>query len=441
MTTRILIADDEKYVRQLLELVLEGQGYDVLAARNGDHLVRMAQEYIPDLILVDLMMPGLDGYEAIRQLRNDTRTAHIPMIILTARSTPNDVVTGFETGADDYITKPFNIPELLARIKGQLRRANQQPVRNPLSGLPGNVLLAEELKYRLRRPEPFALLHVDLDNFKAFNDTYGFARGDRVIKLVADVVSEALQAHGTGTDFVGHIGGDDFAVLTSPQVVDPLCSYIIDVFDQRVRLLYDTEDLERGYLQGIDRHGIPRQFPIIAISIGGVTNRTTAFVDHEDMSRVAAEMKHFAKQRAGSSYAIDVRLSRDIVPPEDRRGKRVQAVLVISADEPLLSLLYNTLYENGYRVLEARGIPDAHAIMTHERQLAVIAADARLGEPLWEFADVVLSATPEIALLVLSTRPGDSELAALHGAQVTVQQPFHVQEFIDHIARFVRPGA
>src|SRR6185436_13011794 len=240
---------------------------------NGDQAVRMAQERVPDLVLVDLMMPHLDGYEAIRQLRNDTRTAHLPMLILTAKSAPDDVVTGFETGADDYITKPFNIPELLARIKGHLRRAAQRPVRNPLTDLPGNILLTEELKYRLRQPDPFAFLYVDLDNFKAFNDTYGPARGDRVIKLLADVLVEQVKAHGTNDDFIGHIGGDDFAVLTSPPVLDALCRNIISAFDQRVRTLYDPDDLGRGYLQGIDRQGVPRRFPIIALSIGVVTNR------------------------------------------------------------------------------------------------------------------------------------------------------------------------
>lgn len=125
MTKRILIADDEPAVRQLLELVLRSQGYDVFVTQNGDQLVRTAQEWIPDLVIVDLMMPQMDGYEAIRQLRNDTRTAHVPMLILTARSTAEDVVTGFDTGADDYVTKPFNIPELLARIRAHLRRAAQ----------------------------------------------------------------------------------------------------------------------------------------------------------------------------------------------------------------------------------------------------------------------------------------------------------------------------
>src|SRR5215216_2210659 len=299
MTKRILIADDEHAVRQLLEVVLASQGYDVLIAQNGDQLVRMAQERVPDLVLVDLMMPHLDGYEAIRQLRNDTRTGHLPMLILTAKSTPDDVVIGFETGADDYITKPFNIPELLARIKGHLRRASQPPVRNPLTGLAGNTLLTEELKYRLNHPDPFAYLYADLDNFKAFNDTYGPARGDRVIKLLADVLTEVLRTHGNSGDFIGHVGGDDFAILTTPDKLDILCQTILQIFDQRVRQLYDPDDLERGYLQGSDRQGVPRRFPIISISIGVATNRHRSFADYEELSRVAAEMKQFAKQEPG----------------------------------------------------------------------------------------------------------------------------------------------
>jgi diguanylate cyclase (GGDEF)-like protein len=438
MTKRILIADDEQSVRQLLELVLRSQGYEVLIAQNGDQLVRMAQERVPDLVLVDLMMPHLDGYEAIRQLRNDTRTAHLPMIILTAKSTPDDVVTGFETGADDYITKPFNIPELLARIKGHLRRAAQRPVRNPLTDLAGNVLLTEELKYRLKRSDPFALLYVDLDNFKAFNDTYGFARGDRVIKLVAEVLVEAVRLHGTGGDFIGHIGGDDFAVLTSPDVLDDLCKHVIALFDQRVRSLYDYEDLVRSYLQGTDRQGVPRRFPIITISIGVVTNRQRSFADHEEMSRIAAEMKQFAKQQPGSSYAIDVRSEPDKAVAEERRGKGLPGLLLISEDTALLAFLQSALKDQGYRTLEAPGILEAHALLAHELDLALIVADARLGDPLWELADTLRLDMPATPLLILSTRPEDEQLGFEHGARAFIQQPFQIQQLLACVAQLVQ---
>jgi DNA-binding response OmpR family regulator len=138
---RVLIADDDPYIRQMLELALSEDGYGVMSAIDGHELVRLAQDHPPSLILVDLAMPRMDGYEAIRQLRNDTRTAHVPMLILTARTGAKDVVTGFETGADDFIAKPFDITELLARVKSHLRRSAQRPVLNPLTGLPGGVLL------------------------------------------------------------------------------------------------------------------------------------------------------------------------------------------------------------------------------------------------------------------------------------------------------------
>lgn len=440
MTKRILIADDEPAVRQLLQLVLAEQGYEVLAAQNGDQLVRMAQERVPDLVLVDLMMPYLDGFEAIRQLRNDTRIAHIPMLILTAKAAPTDVVTGFETGADDYITKPFNIPELLARIKGHLRRAAQRPVRNPLTDLAGSVLLTEELRYRLKQPDKFALLYVDLDNFKAFNDTYGFARGDRVIKLVADVLVETVQAHGSGNDFIGHIGGDDFAVLTSPDTLDAVCQAMIDTFDQQVRALYDPTDLARGYLQGTDRQGVPRRFPIISISIGVVTNRQRSFADPEEISRVAAEMKQFAKQQPGSSYAVDVRGERDEPVSPDRRGSGLPAVLLISRDMQLLGLLQTALKEADYRTLEARGVPEAHALLAHELDVALLVADARLGEPLWELISTIHSTMPDMPIVILSTRAQDEEIAFNHGARAFIQQPFQAQQFLSCVARFIQFG-
>jgi diguanylate cyclase (GGDEF)-like protein len=436
MTKRILIADDEPNVRQLLELVLRGQGYEVTLATNGAQLVRMAQERVPDLVLVDLMMPQLDGYEAIRQLRNDTRTAHLPMLILTAKSTLEDVVIGFETGADDYITKPFNIPELLARIKGQLRRADQPPVRNPLTGLAGNTLLTEELKYRLKQAEPFAYLYADLDNFKAFNDTYGPARGDRVITLMADVLTEVVGMHGGSGDFIGHVGGDDFAILTTPDRLDTLCQTAISIFDQRVRNLYDPDDLERGYLQGSDRQGVPRRFPIISISIGVATNRHRSFIDYEELSRVAAEMKQFAKQEPGSFYAVDVRGLRDQQVPDDRRGSKLTTVLVITQESDLRKFLRTALKEAGYRALEAPGVLEANALLAYEPDLSLIIADTRLGDPLWEMADTLSAEMPAVPLVAISVQARDEATGSAHNVRAFLRQPFQEQQLLAFVTQF-----
>ncbi|WP_288089851.1 response regulator [Roseiflexus sp.] len=402
MTKRILIADDEPAVRQLLELVLRSQGYEVFVTQNGDQLVRTAQEWIPDLVIVDLMMPQMDGYEAIRQLRNDTRTAHVPMLILTARSTAEDVVTGFDTGADDYITKPFNIPELLARIRAHLRRAAQTPVHNPLTGLAGNVLLTEELKYRLRNGAPFALLYVDLDNFKAFNDTYGPARGDRLIKMVADVLLEVVHQHGSSSDFIGHIGGDDFAILTTPDRLDAICQGVIALFDKRVRDLYDPEDLARGYLRGVDRQGVPRNFPITTISIGVVTNRRRRFADYDEVSRIAAEMKQYAKQLPGSTYAVDVRGVSEQVVERDRRGSPPPPALIVSADALLRSAIAPLLDEIDLRALDAPTVLDAERLLAYHPEMALVIVDGRLGKPVRDFCTNLAQHQPNLPVIALT---------------------------------------
>jgi PleD family two-component response regulator len=299
-----MIADDDEAICSLLSMLLVSVGYRVEIVADGNALIEQAQVTMPDLLLIDVMMPDMDGYEALRQLRNDTRTAHIPVIMITARADIADLVSGFDQGADDYVTKPFNGTELLARVQNQLRRATRRPVRSPLTGLAGNILIAEELRFRIRRQELFALLYADLNNFKAFNDTYGFARGDRVIRLAAEVMVSAVETTGA-RDFVGHIGGDDFAIITAPPRIAQICLSVLTQFGQQVRDLYDAADLAQGHLEGFDRHGTYRRFPITNLSIGGVTNQREQFSDPETIGRRAAEMKLIAKSLPPGSYVID----------------------------------------------------------------------------------------------------------------------------------------
>lgn len=279
----ILVADDDLGFCRLLSLLLSQAGYQVLIVNDGHNLVRVAQECRPSLILIDLMMPQIDGYEALRQLRNDTRTAHLPVIIVTARAAAADLVCGFEVGADDYITKPVIGDELLARIRGQLRRVSRRPVHSPLTGLPGNALLLEEIRYRLGRAQPFALLHLDLSAFKAFNDTYGFARGDRAIHLLAALLRETIA--GDPSVFLGHIGGDDFAVLCEPERVAQLAHTIIFHFTLAVPTLYDEADRARGFIDATDRDGVPCRFPLMGLIIGGAIQNPGRF---SDLKRSAA---------------------------------------------------------------------------------------------------------------------------------------------------------
>jgi diguanylate cyclase (GGDEF)-like protein len=426
MTTqaRILVADDDPSLCLILRETLQDAGYEVMIAHDGDQLVRMAQDDPPDLLLIDLMMPLMDGFEAIRQLRNDTRTSHLPMIILTARSASSEVVIGFDTGADDYIVKPYDIDVLLARIRSHLRRAAKLPVRNPLTGLPGNVLLQAELERQIGQQTAFALLYVDLDNFKAFNDAYGFARGDRAIHMLASVLAEVAPRE----DFLGHIGGDDFAIIHYGGRAEELSQRIIAAFDARVRELYDAVDLQRGYLRGVDRHGVTRQFGLLSLSISVVSNTGQRFANVDEMSKVAAEVKQAAKSISGSSYVFD-RRSVAQVAPQERRGHRRPAALLICPNDSLRASITTSLRHQGYRPLIASNMVRAQGLLAHTPEPALLIAD--VADPtVWEIWRHLPSPTPLIAI-VADQRAARTALE--RGAAVALVATENLVDFSDQL--------
>jgi diguanylate cyclase (GGDEF)-like protein len=433
---RVLIADDDASVRQLLEVTLRSDGFDVISASNGHELVRLAQERAPSLILVDLVMPQMDGYEAIRQMRNDTRTAHIPMLILTARSHTGDIVVGFETGADDYIAKPFDVNELLARVRSHLRRAAQRPVLNPLTGAPGSVLFSQELRHRLNSKQKIGLLYTDLDHFKAFNDAYGFARGDRAILLVARLIQFVLRRYGNPEDFVGHIGGDDFAILTTPDKVDLLAQHLIDLFDREVLQLYQAEDRQRGYLTAADRHGILRRFGLMTISIGVVTNERRHFVDEDEISRTAAEMKHFAKTQPRSSYAVDQRVLQQTIP-NDRRVAWNKGILLVSDDSSLRSVLRRTLLEEQLSVQEASDVATLRHRLTHDEP-ALVLVDAHLGQELWTLIQERNGGRFNPPFIVIAYGEEELHQAQLANVAICLQQPLPLADIVACVKQLLK---
>ena len=209
----VLVADDDEDIVRFVEVNLRLEGYEVHTVSDGEQALEAAYELTPDLILLDVMMPKLDGFEVCQRLRSDSRTKHISVIMLTAKSLSADKVVGLTAGADDYMIKPFDPIELIARVKSALRRSREMRGVNPLTQLPGNIQVQEQVTKRVAEGRPFALMYIDLDNFKAFNDHYGFLEGDEVIKLLAACAGESMNAFaGTGA-FLGHIGGDDFVAI------------------------------------------------------------------------------------------------------------------------------------------------------------------------------------------------------------------------------------
>jgi len=306
---KVLVADDDDSLLRLLRTALPDDRYDVYTATDGETAWEIIRDLRPDIVLLDVMMPRMDGLALCRSLRQERQTRHIPVIMLTARSRLDDRLKGFECGADDYITKPFSPAELRVRVETHLRRYLRESGMNPVTRLPGNSDIDRELHERLSCGSKFAVCYIDLDDFKAYNDHYGFHAGSAVLKMTGEMLSDIVDGNGGEGDFVGHVGGDDFVVLTSIEKAEPLCSAIIKDFDERIRSHYSEEDLAADRLRGYDRDGCFRDFPIMTISIAVVHNESRPLTDPEQIGRIAAELKRYAKDLDGSVCVVDRRQS------------------------------------------------------------------------------------------------------------------------------------
>jgi diguanylate cyclase (GGDEF)-like protein len=310
VSLRVLVADDEEDIRAFLEITLGLAGFEVLQARDGVEALELARSEVPDIVVLDVMMPRMDGLETLRRLREDARTEHLPVLLLTARALKQHAVEGLDAGADDYLSKPFDADELLARIRAAVRRADQQRSRNPLTGLPGNESILAELAERIGTTTPFALLYVDLDQFKPFNDHYGFLRGDEALRALSELLIEVRAELDDPRAFIGHVGGDDFVLILPPDLAEPTAKAICARFDGLSPGLYDTDEREAGYIEVADRRGIPQRFGLLSLSIGIASSDRRDFAHQGEVVATATEMKRYAKSRGGdgSRYAIDRRV-------------------------------------------------------------------------------------------------------------------------------------
>lgn len=299
----ILIVEDDRTIAELLRETLEIEGYRAVNALNGEEAVQYALREMPQLILLDLMLPKLNGYEVIRKLRDHPKTVHIPIIAVSARHALTDKVQAFELGADSYITKPFDTDELLARVRSQLRRS-QQYALSPLTKLPGGLQLEHAISDKLASSDAWSLLYLDLDNFKAYNDVYGFLAGNEMILLVAHICQRAVYEYGNVDDFVGHVGGDDFLIMTTPDKATPLGQQIVSRYAAESRDLYRPEDIERGTISCQDRRGLSCQFPLVALSVGIINNQGQHIRHLGELSTLAAEVKRAAKQSPDHLFSL-----------------------------------------------------------------------------------------------------------------------------------------
>jgi diguanylate cyclase (GGDEF)-like protein len=249
----------------------------------------------------------MNGRDLCQLIKKDLLLRHVPIILLTGKGDIDDKVSGLQAGADDYIVKPFEPKELIARIKMVIRRMQCDLEANPLTRLPGNISIMTELKNRIDNKKPFAVCYLDLDKFKSYNDKYGFEHGDEVIKQTARIIIKAVDEKGNPDDFVGHIGGDDYVAVTTTDKMIAVCEAVIKEFESYAPNFYNEEDKKNGYIMAKDRQGVMQKIPLISISIGVVTNEYHNITHVAQIGEIGAELKSAAKKLERSNYIIDQR--------------------------------------------------------------------------------------------------------------------------------------
>ncbi|MDW5326143.1 response regulator [Plantactinospora sp. KLBMP9567] len=304
----ILVVDDDEDIVRFVSFNLRLHGFEVAQASDGQEALEVIERRRPDLAVVDLRMPRIDGLELTRRLRANPMTSALPVIMLTAKGLTVDKVHGLTAGADDYLVKPFDTAELVARISSTLRRNKEFREVSPLTGLPGNTRVRREIGDRVRSGVDYAVGYVDIDRFKSVNDRYGFVRGDEFISALARSLHRAVVSVGLPPAFLGHIGGDDFVIVCAPEQVRPLTERAVVDFEKTADELYDPEDAKRGYVELKDRRGNIQRAHLVTLSIGvSLSVPERRFTDPLEVIAAASEMKSVAKSQPGSYVAMDRR--------------------------------------------------------------------------------------------------------------------------------------
>lgn len=289
MSKRILVVEDDFDISNMLRIYFSGQGYEVEVAPKGEEALASANQKLPNLIVLDINLPDMSGYDVCRTLRTTKRTSHVPIIFLTQKDERSDKIIGLELGADDYITKPFDIEELKLRVVNSIQASERINNIDPKSNLPTGRLIEDHLRELMRSDDDWTYIDIKINNYEQFADVYGWTAGDEVLRFTGIMLGEVVDQHGTSTDFLGHPGRDNFVVITHAKNVDTLTDKLIKEFAQRVKQHYSFIDRERGYMLVPQSGGNEKQVELMSLALGSVSTRTHQFSDIREITELAAE--------------------------------------------------------------------------------------------------------------------------------------------------------
>ena len=292
--SRLLIVEDDIDIANMLEIYFGGLHYEVDIASRGSEALEKTRQRLPHLIVLDIMLPDIDGYEVCRTLRTYTRTSHIPVIFLTQKDERSDKLQGLELGADDYITKPFDIEELRLRVYNAIARSERESLTEPHTNLPSGQLIEDQLRQIIQK-EGWALIDIRLSHFDAFKEAYGFVASDNILRFTAILIGEVIDEFGTINDFVGHTGNDHFVIITTEECSTAIRENVVERFSEEILTHYNYLDRQKGYIQYSGAGEVTEQSPVISISIGVVSPAEHEFTDIREITELAADARRRQK--------------------------------------------------------------------------------------------------------------------------------------------------
>ena len=287
---RLLVVEDDQDISSMLKIYFSSQGYEVDLALRGEIALEKTRLTMPHLIVLDIMLPDIDGYEVCKRLRSNSRTSHIPVIFLTQKDERSDKLQGLELGADDYITKPFDIEELRLRVQNAIARAERESLTDAQSGLPSGKLIEDQLK-KIIREKDWSFIDIRLNNFEYFKEVYGFIAANDVLRYTGMLMGEVLDNFGTEFDFLGHAGGNNFVLITRVSQSSVVTDQIIKKFNETIPTHYNFMDRQQGFILAKNEKGEQIKYPLMTISIGAVSPKTHQFSDIREITELAAEAR------------------------------------------------------------------------------------------------------------------------------------------------------
>ncbi len=366
---KILLISSDKNLLEVLNFCFDGWGYEVYLKNGPLADISPIRKISPDVVVIDVHAATKSSLEICHALKNDFLTAFIPVITLINKRQLRSQLLSLKHGVDDYLIKPPDPLDLRVRIEMALRRSQYSLYSSPLTGLPGSRIIEDVVKERIHNTLDFSFGYLDIDNFKYFNDRYGYVKGDRVIMQTAYILYTAIKKFGNPNDFIGHIGGDDFIFITTPDKCRGVCANFIRMFDNTVRFHYGEEDRQNGFILAKDRSQVMKKIPLMSISIAIVNkNESCEFKNIVEINERLAEIKSYLKVLLGSKYLTD------------RRNNKSEGAVVYGAADK------NTKYQPMGQFLLGKNIISAEqleeALSLHWRR------GLRLGEVLKELSIV-----------------------------------------------------